>query len=348
MALNINGTTGISGVDGSASAPALAGTDSNTGINFASDTVNINTGGTTKASIDNTGALDVPSNFPIKVNGSEKLRIDSDGRLLLGTDTTGGGSKIQVFESADGSMTLGSSNVSATGTASINFAPSNKITGAQIICTAEEDFSSSANRTARLGFFYRKDGTITEGMRIDTNGNKIMGIGQVDPTGSGRKSYFTQNGVLVIGRFSGDNFIVFENTSNTAVGSIVRSNNNTAYNTSSDYRLKENVVAISDGITRLKALKPSRFNFISEPSITMDGFLAHEVSTTVPEAITGEKDAVITQEMLDAQNVIGKVGDPVYQQIDQAKLVPLLTAALQEAVAKIEVLETKVAALEAA
>ena len=83
MALSIDGTTGISGVDGSASAPALQGTDTNTGVSFGTDTVNINTGGTTKASIDSTGALDVPSNFPIKVNGSEKLRLDDNGRLLL-------------------------------------------------------------------------------------------------------------------------------------------------------------------------------------------------------------------------------------------------------------------------
>ena len=125
-----------------------------------------------------------------------------------------------------------------------------------------------------------------------------------------------------------DYFIVFENTSNTAVGSIVRSNNNTAYNTSSDYRLKENVVAISDGITRLKALKPSRFNFISEPSITMDGFLAHEVSDVVPEAVVGEKDAV------------DEDGEMVTQQMDNSRLVPLLVATVQELSAKIKALES--------
>ena len=84
MALNINGTTGISGVDGSASAPALQGTDSNTGINFASDTVNINTGGSTRATIDSSGALDVPTDFPIKVGSSEKLRISSSGQIGIG------------------------------------------------------------------------------------------------------------------------------------------------------------------------------------------------------------------------------------------------------------------------
>ena len=132
------------------------------------------------------------------------------------------------------------------------------------------------------------------------------------------------------------------NGSGTIVGSITQNQSNAAFNTSSDYRLKENVVAISDGITRIKTLKPSRFNWISDSSnTTIDGFLAHEV-TAVPEAVQGTKDAVAIED-----NEKGKKGDPIYQQIDQSKLVPLLTAALQEAIAKIETLETKVAALEA-
>ena len=135
-------------------------------------------------------------------------------------------------------------------------------------------------------------------------------------------------------------FIRFWQTSGSyganQIGSISHSANNTSYNTSSDYRLKENAVGISDGITRLKTLKPYRFNFKATPKETVDGFFAHEVSSIVPEAITGTKDEV------DSDN------NPVYQGIDQSKLVPLLTAALQEAVGKIETLETKVAALEAA
>ena len=119
----------------------------------------------------------------------------------------------------------------------------------------------------------------------------------------------------------------------TEIGSISHTTSATSYNTSSDYRLKENINAITDAITRLKTLKPSRFNFKTEPSVTIDGFIAHEV-TAVPEAVTGTKDEVDSN------------GDPLYQGIDQSKLVPLLTAALQEAVTKIETLETKVAALE--
>ena len=111
-------------------------------------------------------------------------------------------------------------------------------------------------------------------------------------------------------------------------GSITVSNFATAYNTSSDYRLKENVVPIEDGINRLMSLKPCRFNFISEERV-VDGFLAHEAQNIVPEAISGEKDQ------------IDEDGNEVYQGIDQAKLVPLLTAALQEAIKRIEILEQK-------
>jgi len=122
--------------------------------------------------------------------------------------------------------------------------------------------------------------------------------------------------------------------SDSNVGSISGNGSNVAYNTSSDYRLKENEVLISDGIERLKTLKPYRFNFKTTPSKTVDGFFAHEV-TAVPEAIHGEKDAVEED------------GSIKSQQLDYSKLTPLLTAALQEAIGKIENLETKVAALEA-
>ena len=112
---------------------------------------------------------------------------------------------------------------------------------------------------------------------------------------------------------------------NGLVGSIKTTGSSTSFNTSSDYRLKENVVDIADGITRVKQLQPKRFNFIADADTTVDGFLAHEAQAVVPEAVTGEKDG---EEM---------------QGIDQSKLVPLLTAALQEAIAKIETLEQRLA-----
>lgn len=118
------------------------------------------------------------------------------------------------------------------------------------------------------------------------------------------------------------------------VGNISITDSTIHFNSTSDYRLKENEVDITDGIDRLKQLKPYRFNFTRNPSKVVDGFFAHEVSPVVPESISGEKDQV------DGD------GNPVYQGIDQSKLVPLLTAALQEAVAKIEALEARVQTLE--
>jgi len=201
--------------------------------------------------------------------------------------------------------------------------------------------------------------TLAERMMIDQSGN--VGIGTTSPS-----SIFHVEGTSDIAKFNctstGDvtgivmrhargnlsgfsgKIISFTGNSNTETGNIRIGLSTTSYNTSSDYRLKENATAISDGITRLKTLKPYRFNWKADASTTVDGFFAHEV-TAVPEAITGTKDQVATAD--DVNDEI-KEGDPIYQGIDQSKLVPLLTAALQEAITKIETLETKVAALETA
>jgi len=122
--------------------------------------------------------------------------------------------------------------------------------------------------------------------------------------------------------------ISFGNPNNASgVGSITTTGSSTAYNTSSDYRLKENVVELTGATTRLKQLEPKRFNFIADADTTVDGFLAHEVQAVVPEAITGTKDEVDDD------------GNPVYQGIDQSKLVPLLVATIKELEARITALE---------
>ena len=142
---------------------------------------------------------------------------------------------------------------------------------------------------------------------------------------------------------------------NGEVGSIATSGSATAFNTSSDYRLKENETSITDGIDRIKQLKPYRFNFKTDATKTVDGFFAHEVSGIVPEAISGDKDAMHPEVLYTAKDELpeGKnIGDVKEettinpQGIDQSKLVPLLTSALQEAITKIETLESKVTALE--
>jgi hypothetical protein len=128
--------------------------------------------------------------------------------------------------------------------------------------------------------------------------------------------------------------IYLRNASDTVVGTIIMNASSTNYNETSDYRLKENVVELTGAADRVQQLKPSRFNFITEPDNTVDGFLAHEVADICPQAVTGVKDAVDDD------------GNIVAQAIDKSKLVPLLTAALQEALTKIDALEARIAALE--
>ena len=127
---------------------------------------------------------------------------------------------------------------------------------------------------------------------------------------------------------------------NNQVGRIQENGSGqTSYGTTSDYRRKENVVSITDGITEVKKLKPYRFNFKTcDASKIVQGFFAHEAQEVVPHAVNGTKDAVKVNEK--------GVEAPDYQDIDYGQLTPLLTAALQEAIAKIEDLEAKLAANE--
>lgn len=203
-----------------------------------------------------------------------------------------------------------------------------------------------------------------ERLRIADNGEVSVNDGQVGTGAAVFKIKGAINNDVAIfthGTSSSSNEVLFRfrDGSNTDCGTIgINPNSNTvAYNTSSDYRLKENATDIDDGIERLKQLKPYRFNWKSNSSgDKVDGFFAHEVSSIVPEAISGEKDGFEkyreNQEKPEDKNVgdfkLDENGEkiPEYQQIDQSKLVPLLTSALQEAITKIETLETRIEALE--
>jgi len=167
---------------------------------------------------------------------------------------------------------------------------------------------------------------------------------------SGTRGFQYNGGTVHIGgtSTSGQDKMRFDNP-NGRVGSIATSGSSTSYNTSSDYRLKENVDYTWDATTRLKQLKPARFNFIADDTNTLvDGFIAHEVSSVVPEAITGEKDAMEAAVLYKEGDDIpeGKsVGDVrlaeqiAAQAIDQSKLVPLLVKTIQELEARITALE---------
>ena len=194
-------------------------------------------------------------------------------------------------------------------------------------------------------------GNGAELMRIDSGGVVSFGtsdINQYDNTSSGNIGIAlhgggSQEGLITsarvdstaaaFNRIGTDGTLISFRKSGASVGSISVSSSATAYNTSSDYRLKEDIVEMQDSIERVKELKPCNFAWKTDGS-RVDGFLAHEAQEVIPEAVTGTKDEVDDE------------GNPEYQGIDQSKLVPLLTKALQEALTKIESLEARVEALE--
>ena len=281
---------------------------------------------------------------------SEVLRLQAKGGEQSITCTPNGNVSLYYDNSRKLFTTSGGVTVESTGNT-----PKVQFRGASNLDMGKIDVDQFATNYSMMRFFSLANGTVTEWMRLLDNGNFCVGgmvgssnNGNIQSPGQGNGNTNVGSAMWTEGRFicnSASTFSSFgRNSTGTVIsftrqggdqGSIGVAVGSVSFNTSSDYRLKENVVSITDGITRVKQLLPKRFNFIEDTTNTLrDGFLAHEVSSIVPESITGTKDEV------DSDN------NPVHQSIDQSKLVPLLTAALQEAIVEIETLKTKVAALE--
>jgi hypothetical protein len=172
--------------------------------------------------------------------------------------------------------------------------------------------------------------TFTQAMTLDASGHLLVGMTSADGLGVALRS----DGTKITTNFNSDYTVASFRFNGTQRGFITTTNSGTTYSTTSDYRLKEDVQPMVGASERLMNLKPVNFAWEFDGS-RVDGFIAHEAQAVVPEAVTGEKDAV------DAD------GNPKYQGIDQSKLVPLLTAALQEALTEIASMKARITALEA-
>ena len=258
------------------------------------------------------------------------MTIDANGKVGIGTSSPSHKLDISqdgvAFPSAAGSTVLRLRNSGGSTTLSIDSNAGN----AGAIQFGDTSASSQGtilyhHATNHMQF----NTTDTERMRINSSGRVLIAettTADVDAFLTVQVGGASTAGITTHSGTTGNRHAIACCNDNGHVGGITTSGSTTSFNTSSDYRLKENATAISDGISRLKTLKPYRFNFKTDASTTVDGFFAHEV-TAVPEAITGTKDEV------DENN------EPVYQGIDQSKLVPLLVAAVQELIGKVEVLE---------
>jgi hypothetical protein len=246
---------------------------------------------------------------------TERMRIDSSGNLGIGITPQASRGLLQVY--ATGDQTDESGAVSFGNTAS----------GAMRMYFGV----NNANSYTYIGSV--KSGTAYNNLVLQPNGGNLL-VGTTSADG--------QKGISLKPNFSEGSGQITFNRANTAstsfafnffnnassVGNINYNNTSTAYVTSSDYRLKENIAPMTGALARVAALKPVTYSWKVDGSAG-EGFIAHELAEVVPDCVTGEKDAV------DAD------GNPVYQGIDTSFLVATLTAAIQELNAKVTALEAQ-------
>jgi hypothetical protein len=304
MSLILDGTNGLSDVDGSAATPAIRGSDANTGVFFDTDIVGVST------------------------DGTERVRVDASGNVGIGTSSPSGASGLTLaINGGAGQTRFALKNTASGDTASDGFQIALLSDGANVVYQNRES-----------GYQAWENGG-SERARIDSSGNLLVNTTSAIASAgylqvSGATS--TQNGIGIKATGSGTQFLAgFYNSASTVVGSINTNGTTTAYSTSSDYRLKENIAPMTGALAKVAALKPVTYSWKQEfGGEEGQGFIAHELQAVVPECVTGEKDAV------DAE------GNPQYQGIDTSFLVATLTAAIQEQQAIITALTARVEAQE--
>ena len=290
---------------------------SNVNINVTNSTLAFGAGNVSFPSITTSGDTNTGLYFPaadtiaFSEGGAEVMRIDSSGNVGIGT-----ASPIAPLHIVNG----------AASAPAIYLQNGNKI-------------GFTAAQSCQFGTW--NGTTYTENMRIDSSGNLLVGtttqigaeqvgISFADTTKNGL-------GIQVQASTSGAGFVAFRNSSGTLIGSITRNTTTNAvlYNTSSDYRLKENITPLTNALARVSALKPVQWLWKDCDGVVGEGFIAHEVQDVIPAAVSGEKDAI------DGEGNIKPQG------MDASYLVATLTAAIQELKVIVDAQAVEIAALKA-
>ena len=309
MSLILDGTNGVSDIDGTAATPAIRGTDTNTGIFFpAADTIAFSEGGT------------------------EAARFDSAGNLGIGTS-----SPAQKLAVAGGIASTTGISALAASTAFFDFNGGNARFAA---------VSGTTGTAAPITFSqYSSNGSVgRDAVTIDSSGDLLINsstnvAGQIWIAVKAASRNAIEMAPTTNAIYSS---LVFRRNDLVAVGNVTCTTTDTTYNTTSDYRLKENIAPMTGALSIVSALKPVTYKWKADGS-DGQGFIAHELAEVVPDAVTGEKDAVETY--------IDKDGNEQTrikaQGIDTSFLVATLTAAIQELKATVDAQAARIAALEA-
>jgi hypothetical protein len=337
----------VTATGGAVSAPTYSFiSDTDTGISRpTTNAVNIVTAGTERMRIDSSGNVGIGRTPSVVESTYDSLQLGAGGTWLSGSTNLAAGNFGQNYyiDASGDNLYLGNDEaeriVLNNGYIAFETAPTN-----------------ASGAGAAL--------TWSESMRIDSSGNVLVGVTGTGELGVTNQGVLLRDGFIQVAQTGTTSAtLVYFYNGNGQVGGISTSGSTTTYATSSDYRLKTDAQPMTGASDRVLALKPVNFEWLSDGT-RVDGFLAHEAQAVVPECVTGTKDAMRDEEYevtaaIEATYdedgneltaavpaVMGTRSVPDYQGIDQSKLVPLLTAALQEALTKIADMEIRLSALE--
>jgi hypothetical protein len=328
MSLILDGTNGLSDIDGSAAAPAIRGTDANTGIFFpAADTIAFAEGGV------------------------EAMRIDSDGDVGIGTTTPS--HKLDVLANSNASIAIGQSSDDPFIWFDRSDGGSNRLAWRLRESSGRALIFETGTNATKYGQ------TFTEAARIDSSGNLLVGTTSVDAAGSkvqlsssGNRVFTVQNTANVNGdqalwvklgsncnNTSSPGFIYDTGGTNRLIiwgnGNVVNTNN--SYGAISDIKLKENIVDATPKLDKLNQVRVVNYNLIGEEQKQL-GVIAQELEQLFPSMIDESPD----------RDVEGNDLGTTTKSVKYSVFVPMLIKAIQEQQALITALTTRITALEGA
>jgi hypothetical protein len=307
------GAQTIEFADGSASTPSITNSgNTNTGMFFpAADTIAFSEGGVEAMRLDSSGNVGIGTSSPVT-----RFHVNGASDTASGVLVSNQGTNVAILSNEATWLGTGSSNNAAV-----------------------SSFGATALLLGTNG---------TERMRIDSSGNVLIGL---TSSANACKTHIyktvASDDVLRVQNATGSTGVAYVGFrygtgAGTETGYISTNGTTTSYNTSSDYRLKENIASMTGALDKVVQLKPVTYKWIADGS-NGQGFIAHELQEIIPDCVTGEKDAVETY--TDEEG--NEQTRPKYQGVDTSFLVATLTAAIQEQQTIINDLTARITALEA-